>query len=400
MKRIELVNSLQKEVLEQSPRVQAIAINQLDPTFIPATVKFLLDNNQDAFLRFLSLKALIVVVRYYFTLSEDLFFIKNDDDSERDDPAKVIPTETHNRFLKIIKLPKFPQVWSKVCHDTPCAAFSLIPIKLMRPVVRKNLSKIIPAKDHSKLFDILQQGTYALKMLSHGLCNQENIPAYRSDVRRYQQKLKSLGNVENNDWLDRLLKVMPVSYKLQLLYGKGASDIDFERTTYCVAQHYHISDERSDPTPFALAFLTFHPDMASPEYKYDQRVEDSIDIATDEFIVKFIPFAVKLDANKRVADLIDFFNFIAHTGRVRLVRSLSTEIIAQLFKQNRCLWMKENLSENQRIALGSKGSVSATDVSNAIFEVGETPLLTKTVQKARQLSLKEKFQVVVSTANL
>lgn len=396
MKRNKLLEEIEKEILSQSPISQARAINALDSKYVPAISNFLFENKQFLFLNHLSISALVALVRTYFVLHRDSFFETPKQEIDETKSVSRHTTEHHRRFTLIVNLPKFPKVWNRVSDDKPCAAFELVPLPLMRQALIRHISKIIPSKDYRRLAQIIENGTRARKMIDNSLADEESVPLYQIDVEKYNATIKDLGSVIDNEWIETLLKRLPTYHKLKLLYGKSIRDQDFERIkTYCLAQGGHISDDRQNPIPLVYAFLDFDRRMTSFEYKYDKDLEEVIDNAIDSFIEEFNLFAVKIGACKRLVDILDFFNMITYKGRGDLVQKMPMGLIVDLLKQKRCLWMKERLSENQKIALSSKGSIDAADAHKALVETNtDTDLLSKTVTKVQGLTLRDKMQVV------
>ena len=382
MKKDQIKQKIWDEVLGQTPQIQARAINALDKKYIIPTSDFLWDHGKKDFLKFLSISVLIVMVKNLF--EAELFT----------DKKKTKPTRG-NLFLKeIIKLDKFPKVWSGVQDINPTEMFQLIPGNLLQASLVLKLSDISIDNDYKKVSSFIYEHSRNQTLREAACLDRDDKAGFKS-ANTYSAFVNKLSN-KSYEWVRELLVVLSDEKKLKYIYNSKLRAEDLHKIfSVIISFGGHISDDRYNPEPLCLGFLSYNSDMFSKSTAHTEKVESAVEEGISNFIKVFNKHVKEKGISTTTIDLLNFFLEVAYIGKRELVQSLPLSSIKKLFDSKNCLWMKNYLSQDQKINLKNDSSVGALDAHRVLSEeLPKNVISDKTAKSILSLPIREKILLI------
>lgn len=378
MEKNSIVTEISNEMLGLSAEEQAQTIAELDQKYVAKAALFFLENDRFDFLKFLPVSVLVLLGK---NLLRSLLMINRYE----------LGSQRATKWLRrIVDLRNFDEVWQSLSKEKPCAAFDLIPLPLLYTTIQEHLTRITGVCDYKQLLEIVQKGSRARTLLDLGIFDETGVEeSYRKDDRKYDRKMKSLGDVKN-PWLVSLMATLPASTKLKLLYDDQARTLDLKKLfCFFIAQGDYVNDVRSSPRPLMLAFL----DPIQGSDVLDQKFDDRFAQAIERFAEDFSSFTERV-STPQVRQLLNFLQIVMPDDDHRsiVIQALPIKVISKLLRSKHDIWIKKYLAPDQMAVFENK-SLNIVE-AHEILSKSTRMLQPSVVEKIMRLDKKDKLQLL------
>jgi hypothetical protein len=224
MKRNEaLITELLKEVMNATPKDQAVAIGNIRAAVnMLAVVHHLYSLGTKAFLEFLSVNTLKIVLRDALSVHV----------SEKLDVVEEIPSEVV--FLKdLAALPKFKIAWKEVLIDKPTGMYRFLPNEALLMALTDRLSYINAPMSYREIVPIIERGT---RSRDKGFFNDPDDGTQETvehEIEVYEVLLKKVGREIHRKWFAEFIKVITCEQKFNLFCGGNLTDNQLQNL-FCI----------------------------------------------------------------------------------------------------------------------------------------------------------------------